>query len=182
MDALVDSPAFRARRKAYKDEKAQHLAKLLEPLIPKQTPQSLQESIKKAIIGPAMRLAHSLHLSEDIYSLKWHKFDAQSKQASAPKNWNFNTVESRNVLSAGSKLRPTPEDDPYPGWNVHYLFDISPGLYCQPSTKSDSRPLKLVCKPVVLVAASQGKKILPRHGPTLLQWLQSAEKRGSAPR
>ncbi|KAF2497641.1 hypothetical protein BU16DRAFT_606214 [Lophium mytilinum] len=178
--ALVRQPEFDKRRSAYLENHTNTLTQLLTVVVTGTSARGLPESVWNSMIKPAMELAHELQLSTDMFSVKWTPINSANGQTDYEKQDDLGKYICVNVLQFGKVLKlPRGQSSP-DETRIMYLFDICPGLFCQ-SVKDDSHPPeRILCKPRVLVAASEGKQKLAPKGPTVMEWILDATKDGMA--
>lgn len=136
------------------------LSSILAILVPHTSPGELSGSIYRSIIKPAADLVHQLHLAPNIFSLKWPVRTAFSR---------LEVYECINLASGGMMLDLSQTTQTHPARrDVHYLFDVAPGLFVERiESEGKSRP-KAIVKPNVLVY--KGDEEVPQK-PTIAQWL-----------
>ncbi|KAF2199491.1 hypothetical protein GQ43DRAFT_376118 [Delitschia confertaspora ATCC 74209] len=175
LNALVSQPQFREAQANLDRSLTENLLELLSILVPRMHLQELRESIGRNIVRPAVGLAHRLHLSTSLFSLRWtpNNNDVETGPIDDSKQ-DFSHYICYNVLESGKVVKPTVEKDGQPPLRVTYLFDVCPGLYCQSIQSGVLTYPRVICKPKILVAASFGNQVLAPQGPTIFRWLNHA--------
>lgn len=129
-------------------------------VVPKTSSSDLQVSLRRTIVEPAADLAHRLHLSPSVFSLKWPARGAWSR---------LEVYECLDLSNGGHTidLSGTKPSSPTRR-NVLYLFDVAPGLFVERVEGGKKSPLRAIRRPSVLIFAGEGE--VP-ESPTVLKWL-----------
>jgi hypothetical protein len=172
LSALVSQPEFKQQRADLDRRLTEELFQLLKPLLPTGDPRDLIESIGLNITRPALDLAHRLQLSTTIYSVRWTPFhDDLNTGRIDETRVDFSHYVCLNLLQRGKLVKVKEGTESGAPLRVQYLFDVCPGLYCEVLQDGHISDLKSISKPKILVAASEGSRVLPAQGRTILQWL-----------
>lgn len=166
---LTNQPSFKTRRTAYLSLVSDDLASILSAVAPKSSFADLRGSVHRSIVEPAADLAHQLHLTPNVYSLKW-----PAKQA-----WNrLEVYECSNLAGSGTPLDLSGTNPSSPARRrVVYLFDVAPGLFVERIELGKKMPAKAICKPNVLVYAADSEVAFK---PTVMSWLGAHSNRSQA--
>lgn len=170
LTALTSQQPFQNRRVKYMNLVASDLAALMTAVVPKSSSSDLQSSLRRTIVEPAADLAHKLHTSPSIYSLKWPARGAWSR---------LEVYECLDLANGGHviDLSGTKPSSPTRR-NVTYIFDIAPGLFVERVEGGKKAPLRAIRRPSVLVFA--GERDIP-ESPTVLKWLWDNASSSPAP-
>ncbi|KAK2593280.1 hypothetical protein QQS21_009004 [Conoideocrella luteorostrata] len=161
--ALSSQKSFQSRRESYLHLISKDLSSYLTVAFPKLTTAELQSSLRKAVIQPAADLTHRLHTSVNVFWLKWPLKTASSR---------LEVYECAN-LADGGRIIDLSGTSPNSSCrrDAKYLFDIAPGLFVERVEGGRKMALKSICRPKVLIHASEGQVA---HRSTLLTWLYNA--------
>lgn len=153
MTAIASMPAFRATR----DRKRRNLVSELSSVVSIfSTPQQRESrkfisSLERAIVAPALRLAHELHLSVDKYSFEWSHLRKQFTIPSTCSEFECKDVQkSGKVLTAASMSKMG---------DIFYLLDVAPALALERAKPDGFAEPKTIMKPKILVSAIQEGEI-----------------------
>jgi hypothetical protein len=171
LTALASHPEFKDIQLEYGKTCTDELAQLLANLVPNLNENVLKESVWKSMIKPSMDLAHELQLSPSIFLVDW---TPSNELGEAPE---FEAMTCVDLLENGKILEASDGRD---GRKKIYLFDICPGLYYKRVKENTIAPPRTLCKPTVLIAATEGREFPLRNGATLLGWLDNEVKRSKA--
>jgi len=170
--ALASRPEFEEQRSRYATLRTNELAHLLADFDRKMSEKELRDSIWNSMVKPSIELAHELQLAPNIFTVEWTRFDNYDENMK--ERPNFGSLTCVNLVEYGKVIKPSSD---HTGRSITYLFDICPGLYCQNVENNDSSAQRILCKPTVLVAATDGSKNPLRTGLTLLEWLRKGVPR-----
>jgi hypothetical protein len=152
LNAIANKPNFETYLASCVNDLTERLREMLGIFVPRADMEKFQSSIQAQIINPAVGLAHKLHLSTDLYKVRWTRYaEAHSgeelRSMSDPEQY-----ECENHADDGRIIK-FPADQQRSGREyVTYILDIFPGLYCY-NVKSDgySEP-KVLKRPKILAA------------------------------
>lgn len=158
--ALTSQQSFKTRRAKYINLVASDLCSLMAAVVPKASTSDLQGSLRRTIVEPAADLAHQLHLSPSVFSLKWPARGAWSR---------LEVYECLDLANGGHVIDLTGTRPGSPTRrNVTYLFDVAPGLFVERVEGGKKSPLRAIRRPSVLIFA--GEIEVPESS-TVLKWL-----------
>lgn len=168
--ALTSQQAFKTRRIKYINLVASDLASFVSVVAPKASLSDLQGSLRRSVVEPAAELAHQLHTSSSVFSLKWPARGAWSR---------LEVYECLDLANGGQVLDLSGTGPSSPvRRNVSYLFDVAPGLFVERVEGGKKSPLKAICRPSVLVFGGDGEV---EEKPTVLRWLWDNSSPAPAP-
>lgn len=119
---------------------SEDLGAMLSLVIPGTSAADLTSSLHQHIIEPGAEMAHKLHLSLSVFSLKWP----------ARRPWARLEVFDCINLQDCSHVQSRDSD------RIAYLFDLMPGLFIERISHDKQSAPKAICKPTVLVHVGHG--------------------------
>jgi hypothetical protein len=152
----------------------------LQVLLPQSTKKDLErekESLHNSIIRPAIKLAESIQMSPEKFTLAFSDFAyaLNPNDRGDPPGIleGIHKLDCLNILQGGKALSSSALQDSGARGNTTYLLDIYPGLYCQTLNGDVPSDIKVLKKPKVLVAMvrpGQGSNHV-HEGSTLMDFI-----------
>ncbi len=127
-------------------------------LVPDTAPDELAESIRSTIIGPAIDLAHRLHLAARPYSIRWLDDDNEATEVDI----ELLALADGDVRAWNPAVKTTPLA----------MFAVSPGLFVQDFVGAHTAPRRVLYKSRLLTHDSAHE---PKRADTVISWLMPGE-------
>ncbi|PBP17640.1 hypothetical protein BUE80_DR011588 [Diplocarpon rosae] len=172
--AIANGPNFVNQRERRIDELVLRLSDILHIFVPRTSEGDFQLSLRTSIIEPAFSLAQKLSLSIDEYFLEWSdNHDLTFKKRYTPLI-GFQEFDIVDVRATSRVLKSIPERS-----MLVYISDMSPQLVLRAANGEVYGKRRVLKKPKILAAISQGDYHWPQMAPsrpgqevTLLGWLE----------